>query len=196
MKRFIETLVTLPVLLLLAVYRLRLVAFLTVSEALAPVPGLVGVFWRRRWYRATLAGCGRALYVDWMAAFRSPQASVGDNVFLGPFCWLGRVELGSDIMLGGHVRILSGAHHHNFDRLDIPMTQQFGELATVRIGSDVWVGNGAVIMADVAPGTVIGAGAVVTKTFEPRSIVAGVPARVIRKRGESGPPASAAAAQE
>ncbi len=52
------------------------------------------------------------------------------------------------------------------------------------IGHDVWIGHGAVVMPGVTVGTgaIIGAGAVVTKDVEPYTIVAGVPARVIRRR--------------
>ena len=180
-----KAIIALPVLSLYILYRLRLVAFLTISRALALIPGIIGMIWRRSWYVRTLAACGKDLYVDWMAAIRTPKTQLGRNVFIGPFCWLGWVEVGDDVMLGGHITILSGAHHHNFDRLDMPMAQQGGELVKTRIGNDVWVGNGVIIMADVAPGTVIGAGAVVTRTFEPYSIIAGVPAHLIRKRGES-----------
>lgn len=54
----------------------------------------------------------------------------------------------------------------------------------VIIGNDVWVGQGAMVMAGVTvgDGAIIAAGAVVTKDVPPYSIVAGVPARVIRKR--------------
>jgi phosphonate metabolism protein (transferase hexapeptide repeat family) len=54
----------------------------------------------------------------------------------------------------------------------------------VTIGHDVWIGHGAVIMPGVAigNGAVVGANAVVTKDVAPFSIVAGVPARVLRPR--------------
>ena len=62
------------------------------------------------------------------------------------------------------------------------MTRQPGQPKQVKIGSDVWIGTGAVVISDVAPGTIVGAGAVVTKAFEPYSILGGVPAKVIGQR--------------
>jgi acetyltransferase-like isoleucine patch superfamily enzyme len=189
LRALLISLISLPVVVPYALYRLRLLEFVTVSRSLALIPGRAGMLWRRRWYEFTLAGCGPNLYVDWMAAIRTPKARLGRNVFIGTFCWLGWVDVGDEVMLGGHITVLSGAHHHHFNRLDAPMTQQGGELSQTTIGRDVWVGDGAVIMADVAPGTVIGAGAVVTRTFAPNSILAGVPARVMRQRGAAEPPA-------
>lgn len=54
----------------------------------------------------------------------------------------------------------------------------------VRIGHDVWIGHGAVIMpaVEIGHGAVIGANAVVTRNVEPYMIVAGSPARMIRPR--------------
>jgi acetyltransferase-like isoleucine patch superfamily enzyme len=52
----------------------------------------------------------------------------------------------------------------------------------VRIGADCWIGGGAVIMADVGPNTIVGAGAVVTRPLPEHVVAAGIPARVIKNR--------------
>lgn len=183
MKRVVAFIAAIPVFMLILLLRCGCLAFTTGSRALALVPGFMGVWWRRQWYERTLERCGVDLYVDWMAAFKTARASVGDRVFVGTFCWLGHVQIGDDVMLGGHITVLSGARHHNFDRVDVPMNDQHGSLARITIGNDVWVGDGSIIMADLATGTVVGAGSVVTKVFEPLSVLAGVPAALIRRRG-------------
>lgn len=55
---------------------------------------------------------------------------------------------------------------------------------SVRIGNDVWIGDGAMILGGhvIGDGAIVAAGAVVTKDVEPYTIVAGVPARTVRKR--------------
>ena len=166
-------------------YRLRVVGFETVGKALSLIPGLGGMWVRRAWYKATLTRCGENLYVDFMAAIRTPKTSVGSNVFIGHSCWIGWADIGDDVMLGGHIVVLSGARQHEFERTDIPMRLQEGHPIQVRIGRDVWVGNGAIIAADVAEGSVVGAGSVVTRCHPPYSVIVGVPAHVVRSRMES-----------
>ena len=58
------------------------------------------------------------------------------------------------------------------------------ELLPTKIGRDVWIGANAVILGGVTigDGAVVAAGAVVTKDVEAGAIVAGVPARLLRKR--------------
>lgn len=176
-------LMRLPVGGLLLLHRAKLLAFPTVSRCLAFVPGPLGALWRGEWYERTLESCGGGLYVDWMAVIKTPRTRIGKNVYVGEFCHVGWADIGDDALLGGHITVLSGGRHHGFERLDIPMAQQVGELTLVKIGNDVWIGNGAIVMADVARGSVVAAGAVVTRTFEPHAVLAGVPARFVRGRG-------------
>jgi len=166
----------------LLLHQVRLVSFETVGKTLSLIPGLGGMWLRRAWYKATLAHCGDNLYVDFLAAIRTPKTSVGSNVYVGHSCWLGWADVGDDVMLGGHIVVLSGAAQHCFERIDVPMRLQEGHAEQVRIGRDVWVGNGAIIAADVAEGTVVGAGSVVTRTFPAYSVIAGVPAHAVRSR--------------
>ena len=161
---------------------MRLVSFETVGKALCLIPGLGGMWLRRAWYKVTLLRCGENLYVDFLAAIRTRRTSVGNDVYIGHSCWIGWADIGDDVMLGGHIVVLSGAAQHSFERTDLPMRLQEGRAEQVRIGRDVWVGNGSIIAADVAEGTVVGAGSVVTRTFPAYTVIAGVPAHVVRSR--------------
>jgi acetyltransferase-like isoleucine patch superfamily enzyme len=92
------------------------------------------------------------------------------------------VTLEDDVLLGSHVSITNGAAQHGIDRLDIPIREQPGTWPRVTIGQDTWIGDRAVIMADVGKHCVIGAGSVVTTPIPDCTIAVGVPARVVRSR--------------
>jgi acetyltransferase-like isoleucine patch superfamily enzyme len=109
------------------------------------------------------------------------RSAVGAGSFLGG---QGGIVIGADVLLGPGVRIFSENHAH--DALDRPIRAQGQRRAPVTIADDCWFGAGATILAGVTIGTgcVIAAGAVVTRDVPRYSIVAGVPARVIRSRDE------------
>ena len=73
---------------------------------------------------------------------------------------------------------------HYFDDPDTPIREQGGERRLVTIGEGAWIGTGAIVLADVGPGTIVAAGAVVTKPLPANVIAGGVPAKVIRLRFE------------
>ena len=96
----------------------------------------------------------------------------------------GGVEIGMNVLIGPGVQIISYQHvYQDKNRL---IKEQGYLYRKIVIGDDVWIGANAVILAGVtiAEGTVVGAGSVATKSCEPYSVLAGVPARVLKKRGE------------
>lgn len=102
----------------------------------------------------------------------------------------GAISIGSECLFGPNVTILTGEHVIDDRRLiriqDAEYLAKQGQPRhkPVTIGDDCWIGVNAVILPGVTlgKGCVVGAGSVVTKSFEEYSIVGGVPARLLRYR--------------
>ena len=109
-------------------------------------------------------------------------AVLDENVYVGPRCQLGLVHLERDVLLAANVQIPSGGKTHYFDDPTRPIREQGGEKAHGHDRHRAWIGAGAIILADVGRGTIVAAGAVVTKPLPDNVIAAGVPAQVIRSR--------------
>ena len=113
--------------------------------------------------------------------------SIGENSSVNPYCMIhggGGVTIGDGVRIGSHTVIIAADHRFN-DPTQFIFLQ--GEtMMGISIDDDVWIGAGAKILDGVfvAKGTVVAAGAVVTNSTEPYSVMAGVPARRIRFRGK------------
>jgi len=96
---------------------------------------------------------------------------------MGSYCVIGHVDIGEEVMMGSRVSVPSGRRQHLDDegRLTSGTTYEM-----VGIGSRTWIGEGAIIMADVGPSAIVSAGAVVTKPMPARCIIGGNPARIVR----------------
>ena len=79
----------------------------------------------------------------------------------------------------------SGGRTHGIDDLGVAIRDQPGSPERVRIGAGAWIGSAAIVMADVGRDSVVGAGAVVTRSVPDRVVAAGVPARVVKRRDAS-----------
>ena len=115
----------------------------------------------------------------------SGHVTLGENSFVGAYAILngqGGLEIGNNVLIAGHCFIVSG--NHGFDDTSRPMNEQDFVSLGVVIEDDVWLGGGAKVMDGVriGRGSIVAAGAVVTRDVEPYSIMAGVPARLVRKR--------------
>jgi acetyltransferase-like isoleucine patch superfamily enzyme len=107
------------------------------------------------------------------------------RVFVGPYVTIyghGGVEIGEWSLISMQAMILSS--NHTIPAVDRCIRWEKDVLLPTKIGRDVWIGANAVILGGVTigDGVVVGAGAVVTKDVEAGVIVAGNPARLIRRR--------------
>lgn len=91
------------------------------------------------------------------------------------------------VTIGSHVNLAQGitvtALNHNFNEAGKRIDEQGVSTTPVTIGDDIWIGANAVILPGVSIGahSVVAAGAVVTKDVPPHSLVAGVPAKIIKE---------------
>lgn len=119
---------------------------------------------------------------------------VSRDLKTGPYCsishgaWIGpRVRLGNYVMFGPEVAIVGG--DHLFDLPGTPITFcGRPEMPETVIEDDAWIGQRATVKVGVriGRGAIVAMGAVVTRDVEPFTIVAGVPARFLRRRFKSG----------
>ena len=142
-----------------------------------------------------------------LEALDEGRLTIGEGTLLEPGCWLtlapeARIEIGQGVflnrntMLAAHREIVIGDHtmfangcfigdaEHGYDDPDTPITHQgFTSKGPVRIGSNCWFGVNCVVTSGITIGDrcVVGANSVVTGDVPEGTIVAGAPARVLRK---------------
>ena len=112
-----------------------------------------------------------------------------NEMHIGSGSWIGQqvfIHSAAGLVIGEHVGIGPGVKivtsTHKFERADMPIMHQDIEFSPVAIGAGSDIGMGAMILPGVTlgEGCQVGAGAVVTQSFPAHSVVAGVPARLIR----------------
>lgn len=115
---------------------------------------------------------------------------VGNDVNLGLrpilIAALSEIRIGNHVMFGPEVVIIGGNHNINVPGRFMSHVHEKSDnddLGVV-IGDDVWIGTRSVILrgVNIGRGAVVGAGAVVTKSFPPYGIVAGNPACIVKFR--------------
>ena len=162
--------------------------------------------------REDLAAVGENVVIEHGALIIKPErVRVGSNVYIGHYAilrgydtndlvigndtWIGQlsyinsaggVTIGSRVGIGPCVKMMSSEHRE--EGRDVPVLLSDLEFARITVEDDCDIGIGAVILPGitVGRGSIVGAGAVVTKDVEPYSIVAGVPARKIGERPPGG----------
>lgn len=151
-------------------------------------PGAIGIILRNIVYFFFFKKKSGMVWVQpRVTIVESKKLQVGNNCGINTGTYInakGGIILGNNVLIGSNVTISSG--RHPIDGKEPPIFERPTEPLPITIEDDVWIGANAVIMPGITlrKGTVVGAGAIVTKDTEEYSVVAGVPAKIIRYRNE------------
>jgi len=140
--------------------------------------------------RPLFAKCGKNVSFYPFDSFSYRTITIGDDVYIGPGAKFAAskvfITIGNKVLFGPNVTIMAGDHNTGvIGQFLIDVKEKRPEDdQPVSIEDDVWIGSGAIILKGVrlARGTIVAAGSVVTCDTLPYSVVAGVPARVLRVR--------------
>jgi acetyltransferase-like isoleucine patch superfamily enzyme len=113
---------------------------------------------------------------------------IGSGTWIGQQCFFhsaGGLTIGRNAGIGPSVRIITSSHAE--EGMAVPILHSRIEFAPVCIEDDCDVGVGAILLpgVTVGRGAQVGAGAVVSRDVDPYTVVAGVPARIVRRRDGS-----------
>jgi acetyltransferase-like isoleucine patch superfamily enzyme len=154
------------------------------AQVVAFVPGPLGVVARRAFYRLTLESVGGSFHMAIGAIFTHRHVTVENGVYVGAYALVGCAKLREGCLIGSRASLLSGPNLHVYEggrwsETNLARRQQ------IEIGARAWIGEGAIIIADVGPGAAVAAGAVVSTPVAAGVVVAGNPARFVRRLGDS-----------
>jgi virginiamycin A acetyltransferase len=158
-------------------------ALQSTSQWMSLIPGLAGQYLRRAFLCRALDACHKTVVIEFGTTFCRAGSRLDENAYIGVRCHLGLVHVERDVLIASGVHIPSGGTTHGIDDTTKPIREQPRQERLVRIGYGSWIGEGAVILADIGHDAVIGAGAVVTRAIPSWTVSAGIPARVLHTRG-------------
>ena len=172
-------------------------------------PGQLGQLLRIFWASLTFQYFGKGSRLGWGCSVRGTQdIYIAEQVSFDEICFIdaigghvkigtntkfnrnvnlnasvsGRIIIGRDCLVGPNVVMRTAGHV--FSDAKSTINAQGHKADNITIGNDVWIGANAIILpgVNIGDGCIVGAGAVVTKSFERGVIIGGVPASVIGKR--------------
>ncbi len=150
------------------------------AQAFALSPGLPGSFLRAAYYKLVLRQSSLDVTISFGTYFVHPDTLIEPFVSIGSYCVIGRSSIGARSQIASQVLMPSGRRQH-VRNADGTLSDSVGLADRILVGADCWIGDGAIVMADLGESVTVGAGSVVTKPVPPGLVVAGNPARVLQK---------------
>lgn len=147
------------------------------KEFLAIIPTPIGNFARQAYYWGSCQGVARFTSINFGSMIAHRRAIIADGVVIGSFSIIGSVRIGRNALIAPKVSILSGKYPHGRpeERTAYGKGAMFFEM--IAIGENCFIGQGAIVLANVGQGCTIAAGSVVNRDVPDGATVMGNPAR-------------------
>lgn len=182
--------------------------FIWIEFIISLIPGFLGILIRRIWYSIRFKSFGNKNVISTGCEFISPKSifissnvtigknslfsaqngciKVGNNVAFNTNVHInssigGKISIDDNVLIGPNVVFRTASH--NFDNPEIPIKLQGHNINDIIIEDNVWIAANCIIVGGVTikKNSVVGAGSFVNKDVEPNTLVAGTPAKIIRK---------------
>jgi len=165
-------------------YNYKLFYFL--QDLLMYFPFKAGIYLRRTFYKPFFREFGKGIVIHDNVHFKFPsETCLGNRVQIAKNCLFSGgsgLKIGNNVLIGAGTKIVTSTHNH--DNLGISIIEQGLSFKPIVIKDDVWFGFNVVVLSGVSigNGVIVGANAVVNKDIPDLSIIAGVPAKIIKTR--------------
>lgn len=141
------------------------------AMVLCLIPGTIGSYLRTSFYTQTLSRCGYDFSPGFLSIVQHPDVEIGRGVYLGSLSLVGRnAVIEDDVIIAS--------------RVIVQPTQLVarGSERALRVGAGSWVGESAIVMADVGAHCIVGAGCVQDREVATRFVAVGNPMRVLANK--------------
>lgn len=143
------------------------------TTMLCLIPGTIGSYLRTAFYTQTLTRCGYDFSLGFLSIVQHPHVEIGRGVYVGSLSLIGRdVAIDNDVLIGSRVIVKGDSVASTSPR-------------RLRIGAETWVGESAIVTADVGAGCIVGAGCTQDQALPDGSVAAGNPMRLIARNALS-----------
>lgn len=151
------------------------------KECLACIPTIIGEIMRKGFYCGTCEDISSDSCFMFGSMIAHRETSVGKGSVVGAGSILGKTKIGANVLIAARVSVLSGRYQHGRpkDRCKDSIHGPEGEFKSISIGSNSWIGEGAIVMADIAENCTIAANAVVFNPTIANGTYIGNPARKV-----------------
>lgn len=177
---YLAALVTLPLILVT-----KTSSFLGIEETyifcaqlLSLIPGKIGSYVRVSFYHFTTSATSPECFVGFGTFFSKRNVRIGKEVSIGAYCVIGSVDIGEGTLIASKVSIPSGRHQHSIGDTAAKEDETL-KIEMISIGSHCWIGENALILADIGDRSIVGGGSVVVKPIPENVTAVGNPAKVI-----------------
>jgi len=153
--------------------------FNSCKELVASVPTHLGNILRLSFYWATCTRISPDALFSYGSMIAHRDTTVGKGTVIGSQSIIGYADIGEHVLIGSRVSVISGKYQHGKPSERIHSENTNGVFTRIKIGDSSWIGEGAIILANIGTNCTVAAGSVVLKDVGDNTTVMGNPARKV-----------------